>query len=299
MARKKSTPKLTTKEINQARELARQIDQLNANTQQEVIQQLVNQTGTKIGRMKDPEKIIAKVKKNHEKYMNTHNISKPLRRGVLDDKGYYTSDINPNYRISKKDFDAYEKEVDKARAKLQRLRGNEIFGMIFGDIPYGTNSKGKPLYNTTLDDDFILFKNQILDAKSPMDMKDSSWLNNRMNYLKRFNSKSYTSNYTKQAKSNLMKGLLETGKTTVIGRDDAEKIAMIVKNMTNKEVIQLGLIIKGDGGDLFKIIYEHSADDITEYLDKLYSQASDVKRYQAQQRRVSKLKTSLQKKEDD
>ena len=290
MARKKQTKRLTNKEINQARKLSRELDLLTEDTPKELIDKYVKQTGTKIGRMKDPNKIVAKVKAKHHKFMTTHNISKPLKRGVLNDKGRYVSEVNPAYTISKEDFDAYEKEVEKARKKLNKLRKTDTFGMIFGEIPYSTTSKRKPLYNSTLDNDYLMFKHTINDALSPVEMRNSSWLNNRMDTLKRFNSKSFASNYVSQVKENLIKGLTETSKTTVIGRDEADKIAKMVKNMTQKELIQFTLIISNDGNNLFKIIYEESADNILDYLDKLYHQASSVKRVQAQQKRLAKIK---------
>ena len=295
MARKKQPKKLTNKEINQARKLSRELDLLTEDTPKELIDKYVEKTGTKIGRMKDPKKIVAKVKANHNKYMTSHNISKPLKRGNLDSKGRYTSVVNENYKIPKSEFDAYEKEVEKARVKLKRLRGNEIFGMIMGDIPFSKTSKGKPIYNTTHDSDYLLFKHNILEAKSPIEMKDSSWLNARMTRLKDFNSKSFVSNYAKSFRENVIKGLTETYKTTIMGDEEAKKVATIVKNMTNKEIIQFSLLIRHDGNDLFKIIYEGTGVEIVEYLEKLYAQASDIKRVQAQQKRVSKFKDMLEK----
>ena len=290
MARKKQTKSLTNKEINKARKLSRELDLLTEDTPKELIDKYVKQTGTKIGRMKDPKKIVAKVKANHNKFMTTHNISKPLKRGHLNKNGRYVSEVNPDYTISKEDFDAYEKEVEKARKKLNKLKKTDTFGMIFGEVPYSTTSKGKPLYNSTLDNDYLMFKHTINDALSPVEMRNSSWLNNRMDTLKRFNSKSFASNYVSQVKENLIKGLTETSKTTVIGRDEADKIAKMVKNMTQKELIQFTLIISNDGNDLFKIIYEESADNILDYLDKLYHQTLSVKRVQAQQKRLAKIK---------
>lgn len=290
MARKKQPKQLTNKEINQARKLSRELDLLTEDTPKELIDDFVKKTGTKIGRMKDPKKIVSKVKANHNKFMTTHGISKPLKRGHLNNNGRYVSEVNPNYTISKEDFDAYEKEVEKARKKLNKLKKSDTFGMIFGEIPYSTTSKGKPLYNSTLDNDYLMFKHTINEALSPVEMRNSSWLNNRMDTLKRFNSKGFSSNYVSQIKENLIKGLTETSKTTVIGKDEADKITKMVKNMTQKEIVQFTLIVSNDGNDLFKIIYEESADDILDYMDKLYSQASSVKRVQAQQRRLAKIK---------
>lgn len=290
MPRKKQPKQLTNKEINQARKLSRELDLLTEDTPKELIDDFVKKTGTKIGRMKDPKKIVAKVKANHNKFMTTHNISKPLKRGALNKNGRYVSELNPDYTISKEDFDAYEKEVEKARKKLNKLKKTDTFGMIFGEIPYSTTSKGKPLYNSTLDNDYLMFKHTINEALSPVEMRDSSWLNNRMNTLKRFNSKGFASNYVNQVKENLLKGLTETSKITVIGKEESEQIAKMVKNMTQKELIQFTLIVSNDGNELFKIIYEESADDILDYMDKLYSQASSVKRVQAQQRRLAKIK---------
>lgn len=290
MARKKQPKQLSNKEISQARKLSRELDLLTEDTPKELIDKYVKQTGTKIGRMKDPKKIVAKVKANHNKFMTTHGISKPLKRGVLNKNGRYVSEVNPDYTIRKEDFDAYEKEVEKARKKLNKLKKTDTFGMIFGEVPYSTTSKGKPLYNSTQDNDYLMFKHTINDALSPVEMRNSSWLNNRMKSLKNFNDKSFSKNYVKEVKENLLKGLTETSKTTVIGKDEADKIAKMVKNMTQKEVIQFSLIISNDGNDLFKVIYEANADDILGYLDKLYSQASSVKRVQAQQKRLAKIK---------
>lgn len=293
MARKKSHPKLSNKEVNQARKLARELDLLTEDTPRELIDKYVKQTGTKIGRMKDTKKIVAKVKHNHNKFMTTHNISKPLKRGALNKNGRYVSEVNPDYTISKEAFDTYEKEVEKARKKLQKLKNTETFGMIFGEIPYSTTPKGKPLYNSTLDNDYLMFKHTINEALSPVEMRNSSWLNNRMDTLKRFNTKSFASNYVAQMKENLLKGLTESSKSVVIGKDDADKIAKMVKNMTQKEIVQFTLIVSNEGNNLFDMIYEESADNILDYMDKLYNQASSVKRVQAQQRRLAKLKQDI------